>query len=325
MKRTIVGMILGLSLLYVSVKDMSFDAVMHDFSRMHYVYLVPALLLSMMTLLLRSLRWGYIIAPFQLVPQRQLFPITCIGFMAIALMPLRTGELMRPYLLATKTETPLSSAVATIFVERVLDAFVMIGMMLLVILFADFPPLVIRSGYVLFTMFLIMTTSVCLLYFKSALFMKLVLSVTRRFPERIKAMIQKSLSSFIAGFSVIANPLSLLNAFLLSVCIWFLSGILIFSLFSFSNVHLPVVAAFAVLVITVIGISLPAAPGFIGNFQFGCIFALSLFHIEKSEALSFSLIYYVMGIGVNIAAGLLFLPFYTISIREMKKVFQYEQ
>ena len=65
--------------------------------------------------------------------------------------------------------------------------------------------------------------------------------------------------------------------------------------------------------------SLPAAPGLIGNFQFACMFALSLWGIAKNEAFAFAMVYYFIGVGINVVLGLIFLPFMDIPFRQMFK------
>jgi len=62
------------------------------------------------------------------------------------------------------------------------------------------------------------------------------------------------------------------------------------------------------MIILMIGIAIPAAPGFVGNWHFACIVGLSLFGIPKAEAFTFSVMFHVLCIGLIIALGLLFLP-----------------
>ena len=76
-------------------------------------------------------------------------------------------------------------------------------------------------------------------------------------------------------------------------------------------------AALTVTTITALGVSLPAAPGLIGNFQFACMVALSFWGIAKNEAFAFAMVYYFIGVGINIALGLIFLPFMDIRIKQI--------
>jgi uncharacterized protein (TIRG00374 family) len=106
---------------------------------------------------------------------------------------------------------------------------------------------------------------------------------------------------------------------LLSLVVWLLSALAVYLLFIFYKLPLNILAALAVTTITALGVSLPAAPGFIGNFQFACIVALSFYGVTKDEAFSFSMVFYLAAIGVNILLGLIFLPFMNIPFRQMFK------
>jgi len=68
-----------------------------------------------------------------------------------------------------------------------------------------------------------------------------------------------------------------------------------------------------------VGISLPTAPGFVGNWQFGCILALSICGTNKSDALAFSMVYYLLAMSTTILLGLSFLPSTSISIKNIRE------
>ena len=63
---------------------------------------------------------------------------------------------------------------------------------------------------------------------------------------------------------------------------------------------------------------IPAAPGFVGNFQIGCVVALGVFGVPKEEALSFSLLVHgIQFISVNIIGAYCFVR-EGISLREVQ-------
>jgi uncharacterized membrane protein YbhN (UPF0104 family) len=73
------------------------------------------------------------------------------------------------------------------------------------------------------------------------------------------------------------------------------------------------------MVILLIGIAIPTAPGFIGNWHYACILGLTLFGIPKSDALTFAIIYHFLSLAIVIVLGLIFLPFNKFSLSDMKK------
>jgi uncharacterized membrane protein YbhN (UPF0104 family) len=98
--------------------------------------------------------------------------------------------------------------------------------------------------------------------------------------------------------------------------LWMMTGGLIFCMMKFHGFGLPVEAAFVTLVIIVIGISIPTAPGMLGNFQYAAIVALTLYGLPKDPAFMFSITYYLMSVGMIIFYGLVFLPTLNIDIMQ---------
>lgn len=320
MKKIIVGIILSIVLIYISLKGVEYKNIFAGLERANYTLLIPTAMLFTVIQLLRSLRWGTILSPIEKINQKKLFPITCIGFMAIALIPMRTGEIVRPYLISKESRVPFSSAMATILVERLLDSVTLIGILIWVLSTSHSNKWFGKSIYIFLLTFIIILFIVCTFHFKKQVFLLLIRSALRKSPEKARLWVEDLFKLFVEGFKLIEEPRKVLYASFLSVVIWMFSGLAIYILFVFSNIQLPIMSAFFVLVATIIVISLPAAPGFIGSFQFGCIAALSFYNVPKESALAFSMVYYAGGIGINILLGMLFLPFNKVSLKMIKKV-----
>ncbi len=319
MIKLIIGIVLSIVFIYFSVRGVQYEKILRSLSDMQYFYLIPSILLFLSLSLLRSLRWGIILSPTRHIKQKKLFPVSCVGFMTVVLLPMRAGELMRPWMISSKKLAPFSSVLATIFVERVFDTLIIAGIFFVVMMNSSLPPWLVKSGYSAFTAFVVMVLFMCFLYFRTESTLKLLGPVLRRLPDRFRSRVENLIHNFNDGFRIIASPGRLLTTLLLSVLIWVISGLAVYVLFFFYNIHLPLIAAFVVLVGTIIGISLPTAPGMLGNFQFACILSLSMFDISKDDAFVFSMVYYFLGIGIVILTGLVFLPSTDFSFREAYK------
>jgi hypothetical protein len=73
-------------------------------------------------------------------------------------------------------------------------------------------------------------------------------------------------------------------------------------------------AAYTVLIITALGVTLPTAPGFVGNYHYSCVLALTLFGIPKNDALTFAILLHFMQVMVTILLGLIYLPFIRVPL-----------
>ena len=95
---------------------------------------------------------------------------------------------------------------------------------------------------------------------------------------------------------------------LISIFIWLSYGLIVYLMFHFHSFDLPIIAAYSVVVLTFLATSLPAAPGFLGTFQYGCFLALTGYGVSVDAAAFFSLSYYLVMIGMNVLLGLIFFP-----------------
>jgi uncharacterized protein (TIRG00374 family) len=140
-----------------------------------------------------------------------------------------------------------------------------------------------------------------------------------RLPARYAGAVNRLIDHFIEGFRIVADPALLFSATLLSIVIWLVDVVAIYLLFLAFGLHLPVAAAFVLMIILIIGIAIPTAPGFIGNWHYFCILGLGLFGIPKTDALTFAIIYHALSIGIVILLGLIFLPFNRFSVSDLRR------
>ena len=77
---------------------------------------------------IRTFRLGTLLG--RSISFRSLFAINSIGFLAINVVPLRLGELVRPGLLAERHSVPFGAAMAAIVIERLMDVFMLLVMLL---------------------------------------------------------------------------------------------------------------------------------------------------------------------------------------------------
>ncbi len=83
------------------------------------------------------------------------------------------------------------------------------------------------------------------------------------------------------------------------------------------NIHLPWYAGLDMLVITAIGIMIPAAPGYIGTLNIACTAGLALFGIGKVQSVPFSWFYFFSQWLPITAVGLVYLNREGLSLRSL--------
>jgi len=319
MKKNIAaGILVSLALVYLSVRGIPWAGVREGVAAMHWGFALPALAAMLLMQVFRSIRWGVILGPMEKIRQRTLFPITSVGFLAIVSLPARLGELARPYLISRQSGIRMSAALGTIFVERVFDGLAVLSLFALTPLLTPLPPWLLRSGAIFFALTAGLLAAMILLLLKRERALGLLRPLLAKLPAPYGAKLAGLTDRFVDGFQMITDGRRFLAVAALSLVIWVLDVFAIYILFPAFGLTLPVGAALVVMIILVIGIALPAAPGFIGNWHFACILALGLFGVAKTDALTFAILYHVLSLGVVIALGLPFLPFQRFSLADVR-------
>lgn len=318
MKKVIIGIILSVILVYFSLRGIDFSAVMDGFRKIDYRFIYPMVLLLVVMQIIRSIRWGILLSPLEKISQFTLFSVTSVGFMAIVSIPARLGELARPYLIARKSGIKMSSALGTIFIERVFDSLTVFAVFMTTLVLTPLPLWLVRSSMLFLGLTLIIIILMFLLLFQRQACLRIITPALCHLPTRFSQIINNLIHHFIDGFQIIRDIKSLLAIAVLSVLFWLCDIGSIYFMFRAFHFDLPLIATCVLLVILMIGIAIPAGPGFVGNWHFFCILGLAVYGVPKAEALSFAIIYHFLSIGTIILLGLIFLPFNRFSLTDLK-------
>jgi uncharacterized protein (TIRG00374 family) len=324
-KKVILGILISVILVYLSIRGINLQDVFRDLKKIQPAYVIFFILLIILMQWLRSYRWGVILQPMGKIDQFSLFSVTSVGFLAIASIPARIGELARPYLISKRSSIKMSSALGTILIERVLDGFTVLAIAVIVLLLTDLPPWMIRSSIIFFLLALGMFCFVIFLILRRDAALKLINKILSKLPGKFAHKIDELIHHFIDGFQIVTNIKFLLYLFFLSALIWLVDVLAIYMLLKAFGFNLPVMASFVVMIILIVGIAIPTAPGYIGNWHAACWLGLSLFDVAKTEALSFAVVYHFLSMVIVVVLGVAFLPFNKFSISDMKKQMNYKK
>jgi glycosyltransferase 2 family protein len=318
-KKLALGVLVGGLLAYLSIRGISPAALSAALRVARIEYLLLAMVGVFVVQVLRTVRWGTILRPLGTIPPLPLFSITSVGFLAIVALPARLGELVRPYLVTGISGIAMSAAVGTILVERICDGLTIMAILAAVLCVLPLPAWVLEAGAV----FLFVTVSAMSLMLFLALRKETAIRTVRPLLERLPAnysgRLEAMIRSFADGFTIVFATRSLVFALLLSVLIWLANIGVIASLFFAFRLDLPWTAAFVLMIIMVIGIAIPAAPGFIGNWHFFCSLGLGLFGVARPEALAYAIVYHFLSMAIVVTLGLVFLPFNRFSLADLRR------
>ncbi|MEO1483018.1 MAG: lysylphosphatidylglycerol synthase transmembrane domain-containing protein [Myxococcota bacterium] len=242
----------------------------------------------------RILRWDILIRPFATVSKPALFRIGGLGQMLIVLLPLRLGEFARPYLLKKETGAPLSSGLGSVVIERAID-----GLLVTLLFFVGttalgdayaVPPALQGAAYLALAIFAGATLVSAAALMTQGWVPDLIERIGRPISAGLTEKAVGMLRTFVDGLRALPNLSSVLGFFLWTVAYWVANALGMYALALGFGWELPLVAGFLLVSILVIGIMVPAGPGFIGPFQVSIVLGLGVFGIGETEAAAYAMV-----------------------------------
>ena len=231
----------------------------------------------------RAWRWRHLLAPIGVsLPPGRLLAISSVGFMAILALPARLGELVRPALIRKRGQVSAAAALGTIAVERIID-----GLFVSLFVFGAFfalrgpgsPPWMMPTAYVALSVFAaaLLFLGFSLRWPDKTVSIAVRLTLLHRFSPRLAIVLRAKLLSMIGGFVVLKDRRHLIMFCLWSLAYWTANGMSLWVLAKGFDFELSLVGAFATMGLVAVGITLPNAPGLVGQYQWFTQLGLSLY------------------------------------------------
>jgi len=247
--------------------------------------------------------------PIKSVDVASLFSALLIGYMANILMPAHLGEFLRAYVLGKKRGVSASSTFATIVVERVIDVFALLLLMVFAILLYPFPDWINTAGYAMLVGTAGLFVFLILLKKYFSFFERFLNLLFRPLPKGLQEKLDRGVRSFVIGIVPLRSGWDYPVVAVLSVVIWACYGFiihLVLHAFDFMSVyHLPWSTSLIVLVVTTIGVVVPSSPGYVGTYHWLCQVSLAMFGVPAGPALSFAILTHGVNFLPVLIAGLI--------------------
>jgi hypothetical protein len=305
------------------MKDVRFGEVLTALRGANALGFVLVMLVTIGGFGLRALRWRYFIQAGRPLSMDSLFSATMIGFMANNVLPFRLGEFVRPWALARREGLSKTTLLATVVVERAVDMLTLLGIFGISMLVhpiaenSDAGRLLQWGARLLIVLCVVLTFTVVAIERNRRLAQAVVHGLTRPLPVHARERVGHLLERFLEGLSLFRDLRRLAVVFGLSfamfLCFALALGVSLWSL----GITLPWYAGLVMLVITAIGIMVPAAPGYIGTLNIACTAGLALFGVGKAQSVPFSWFYFFSQWLPITAVGLIYLNREGLSLRSL--------
>ncbi len=321
MRRTswqyLIGLVVGLALLALSLKGVNLPRLIDALAHANYWLLVPACALTLAAFYLRALRWGVLLGSVKPIPRGSLFAATMIGYAGNNLLPARLGEFIRAWTIGRQERISRSAAFATVVVERVVDVFSTLICFGLALLLYRFPANVRRAGWVVLGLNLVLLVLLVLAERNPQRMTTFARWTGDRVPARVRPRVVSLLGNFVVGLGVLRQSAAIGRVVAYSVALYVMTILVIqVSLLAFAF-HVPWYGSLVLLVAITIGITVAPTPAYVGAVQAACVWGLSLFGVDRSQAFSFSLYYHVTQFVPVTGLGLWYLARKGLSLSEV--------
>ena len=309
-----VGLVIGAVMVWVLFRNTDWDEVFASIRGISLMWLALAHVPLLLSFPLRVQRWSYIVRVEHKVSFRKLFSATQIGFMANFAFPARMGEPIRALVLTRLTGIKFSKSFAFVALDRVTDLFGLIVVMAVsVIAFRPVGGVVIpadtfgsevvfterqyQGGAILTGVLLIaIIVTFVLLYVNRDLADRLTRKFFGLVSKKLGNYVAGMLDHFADGLHIFRSPGEMIKAITLSLLTWAVSMLSMICLFKAFHLDYPWYTPFVMQALLAVAISVPNAPGFVGQFHVPVVLALvmSMPTIGADTAKAYAIVLHLM-------------------------------
>jgi uncharacterized protein (TIRG00374 family) len=252
---------------------------------------------------LRARRWRTILAPSAgELPFGPLWRATAIGMMINNVVPARAGEVGRAFALSREQpQVAFTTALASLAVDRIFDAIVLLALMFGAMLSPAFPVGATLAGMTITQFASIGITGVLVLLaicWLAVLLPERVIAlvgavarrVVPRFESRLVAVAQQGLG----GLAVLRDGRRFLAVLWWALAHWLVHALALWIGFQAIGLAAPFSAALFLQGVLGFAVALPSSPGFVGVFELAAVRGLAVYAVPEASAFSWAIGYHVL-------------------------------
>lgn len=302
----IAGFLVSGLLLWLALRNVPLSGLTEAYSRVNTAYLLPAVLLIILELFLRGAKWRLLLLPSDSgVRVADAFRLQAAGMALNNILPLRLGELARATFAARLFGVPLVTVLATILVERLLDVIVLLMMFAAAAAFGGLSGGFLEYRGFLWPLVAALAGGIVVLVFAEEIVGHAWFSgFFSRFP-RVKSLFER-VAMGVRGFHTARGAASIFG---LAVLQWLLNALSLWTMclaFGLGGV-VSFFRSVALLFSAAVAASIPAAPGFFGNFELMLTRVLAGWGVQETTAFACASFAHVLNYVIITLLGVFFI------------------
>lgn len=310
------GVVVSGVLLWLAVRSVSFGDVVAALRDANpWLFLLCAVVATCI-FPLRAIRWRAILAPVAGdIPFGPLWRSTAIGMMVNNLVPARAGEVARAFALTREVpRVPFTTALASLAVDRIFDAIVLLGLMFGAMLSPSFPSDARIAGLTVpqfasvgMTGVVALLTVSWLAVLMPARVIGLVRTVAHAMVPRLEARLVAIAEQGLGGLAVLRDGRRFVAVAWWALVHWLVHALALWIGFLAVGLDAPFSAALFLQGVLGFAVALPSTPGFVGVFEYASAKGLAVYGVSETLALSWAFGYHALSFVPITLFGLVYL------------------
>lgn len=290
------GLILSCFGLYVAISGVQIDKLRSELSSVPWATAFALGMVSFIATLIRSYRWKVGIESFSGVSFKNVTSAFLSGMFGLNVIPARLGEYLRVFVLGKNSSLSQSSILATVVFERIMDGLTILVIFTGAIFLRHSSDTRSILGTVRreFLLLIPLMFAGCLGFLfavsrhpkPTADFVARFSKYLGKFGARVPGMIER----FSGGLVIFANAGRMIQYVAWSFAAWFTIGFYYYVNFHMAGIELGFADAIVVMSVIVVGVMIPAAPGFVGTYHAFCTRALVAFGVDPARAFTYAVV-----------------------------------
>jgi uncharacterized protein (TIRG00374 family) len=313
--RTLLVVALAAGLIAVFLHQVDLSGVVKEIGHARPEWLVLSLLSMFLNLVLRALRWRYLLDPIGKTSFANSFRATAVGFAARGVLPSAAGELVRPYFLSRHEAVSATGAFATVILERLLD------MLTVLVLLASFvfvfgrdsmaanPAAFVAVKWAGGVAAMVAVLALAVLFVLAGNPGKVNQALRRAeemLPSAFVGVLARLADKFVGGLAAIRRPSRLLGALAWSFPLWLSIALGVWAVAVAFRLSVPFSGSFLLMALLVIGVAVPT-PGAVGGFHEAFRFGVTqFFGASQGAAVGAAIVLHALSVGSALSLGLIF-------------------
>ena len=326
--RGALGLALSAALLWWVFRDVAWSEVGDDLAHANIPLVILSVVVATLVFPLRAIRWRPILDPVvPRLPFGALWRAVAMGFMANSILPARAGELVRAFAVSRETPVPFSAAFASLVVDRVFDAVVVILLMVLAMFDPRFPSGTLIAGRPASNYAgsgVVVLVAVALALYAIVIFPDRLIQLFELFARRVAPRFEERgrriLRSFADGLSVLRHPGRFAIVLFWAASLWVTQAVAFWIMFEALGIHVPFSAALFLNGLIMFAVALPSTPGYFGPFEAAAVAGLGVYGVDRNLAVAWSLTFHVLTLIPIVVIGLYYVARSGLRLGQLREI-----